>query len=71
MITAEDAKNIVELIRDVNLGLTQSDKKIVDLVEMLAIKIKDTISVVNDKVVDLDERVARLESAKTRPHGGQ
>jgi hypothetical protein len=70
MITAEDAQKIVELIRDVNIGLTQSDKKIVDLVEMLAAKVKDAVGVVNDKVVDLDERVARLESAKTRPHGG-
>lgn len=70
-MTNKEVETLGEIIKIVSSGAMKSDDKILDLITYLATKTRDIMLemtekmiAINDRVVDLDERLHRLENKK-------
>lgn len=55
-------KILVDMIKTVTDGSMKADDRILDALEAIAKTTRETILTLNNKIVDLEERVARLEN---------
>ena len=58
----DNERMLVELINTISEGAMRADDKIITAIENIAKTTKAVILELNNKVVDLDERLARLEN---------
>lgn len=55
-------KILVDMIKTVTDGSMKADDRILDALEAIAKTTREVILTLNNKIVDLEERVARLEN---------
>lgn len=60
----ENEKLLLDMIKTVTDGAIKGDDKILEAIETIANRTKDVVLKLNDKIVDLDERVHRLENQR-------
>ncbi len=70
-MTNKEVVALGEIVKMLSEGTTKGDEKILDLITFTATKTRDImlelvekVIAINDRVVDLDERIARLENKK-------